>query len=393
MTAWNELALARLRAPALEALAGVPGVWVVGGAVRDALLGRPPRELDLVVEGDAAAVAAVARRLGTPLAVHERFGTATVAGADVAAARRETYARPGALPDVTLGATLQEDLARRDFSVNALTVRLADGAGAAWPGALEDLQARRLRILHPGSFHDDPTRLLRLARYAARLDFAAEPGTAALAGEAVAAGALATVTGARIGAELRLALREPLPAVLLALAGHGIGAAALHPAYAPDAALAEAAHTAGRELGDADPALAALATTVLEAPRPELAAALDRLAFPAAERDALLAAAGGRELAARLRAARTPSAVAAAARGRAPEALAVAAALGAGAAVRRWSEELRHVRLAITGDDLLAQGLSGAAVGAGLRAAMAARLDGTAPDREAQIRAAIEGVP
>ena len=393
MTAWNELALARLRAPVLDALAGVPGVWVVGGAVRDALLGRPPRELDLVVEGDAAAVQAVAQRLGAPLAVHERFGTATVAGADVAAARREAYARPGALPDVTLGATLPEDLARRDFSVNALAVRLADGAGAAWPGALEDLEAGVLRVLHPASFRDDPTRLLRLARYAARLEFSAEPGTAALAGEAVATGAVGTVTGSRIGAELRLALREPLPAALLTLAEHGIGAAAVHPAYAPDAALAAAALDAARELGDADPGLAALATALLDAPRAELAVVLDDLAFPAGERDALLAAAGARDLAGQLGAARTASEVAAAARGRAPEALAVAAALGAQAAVRRWAAELRHVRLAITGDDLLAEGLSGAAVGAGLRAALAARLDGTAPDRETQIRAALEGVP
>src|SRR5947208_8290812 len=94
-----------------EAVAGETGVYVVGGAVRDALLGRTPRELDLVVEGDAVAVARrAAARVGGELTVHERFGTATVRADgfefDLAGARRETYARPGALPDVQLGASL-----------------------------------------------------------------------------------------------------------------------------------------------------------------------------------------------------------------------------------------------------------------------------------------------
>src|SRR5947209_13162192 len=105
--------------PLLEQLADVPGLYVVGGAVRDLLLGRQPRELDLVVEGDAAAVAS---RLGGSRRVHDRFGTVTVTldgrTYDIARARKETYARPGALPDVE-PARLEDDLWRRDFSVNA----------------------------------------------------------------------------------------------------------------------------------------------------------------------------------------------------------------------------------------------------------------------------------
>ena len=152
--------------PALEALAGEPGVHVVGGAVRDALLGRVPRELDLVVEGDAAAVARrAARRLGGHVVAHERFGTATVrapaASFDVVSARTESYERPGALPDVRPGASIEEDLRRRDFAVNAIALRLADGEEIAFPGAREDLAAGRLRVLHPRSFEDDPTRLHR----------------------------------------------------------------------------------------------------------------------------------------------------------------------------------------------------------------------------------------
>src|SRR4051794_40345423 len=202
MASWNEQVIAGLRHPALEVLRDEPEVWVVGGAVRDVLLGRPPRELDVVVEGDAVALA---RRLGEPDAVHERFGTARVGDVDLAAARTETYAAPGALPDVRLGATIEDDLARRDFTVNALAVRLADGTGVGRPGALEDLEARVLRVLHERSFVDDPTRVLRLRRYAARLGFAPDAATARLAADAD----FGTVSGDRLGAELRLALAEP----------------------------------------------------------------------------------------------------------------------------------------------------------------------------------------
>ena len=116
----------------LAAVAGEPGVHVVGGAVRDALLGRVPRELDLVVEGDAMPVAQrAAERVGGTLTVHERFGTATVRtdgfAFDLASARRERYPRPGALPEVELGATIADDLARRDFTVNAMAVAVLDG--------------------------------------------------------------------------------------------------------------------------------------------------------------------------------------------------------------------------------------------------------------------------
>jgi tRNA nucleotidyltransferase (CCA-adding enzyme) len=196
------------RLPAVAALDGEEAVYVVGGAVRDLLLGREPRELDFVVEGDAVAVA---RRTGGRVIAHERFGTATVtvpgATFDLTSARRERYERPGALPTVELGASLREDLERRDFTVNAIALHLADGELTSHPRAREDLDARRLRVLHDGSFLDDPTRLLRLARYSARLGFEPDPETDALAAEAIAGGALDTVTGARLGAELRLLLR------------------------------------------------------------------------------------------------------------------------------------------------------------------------------------------
>src|SRR4029077_17477496 len=119
----------------------------------------------------------------------------------------ETYAAPGALPDV-VPAAIDADLLRRDVTVNAIAVDLASRMLRAAPHALDDLAAGRLRVLHDASFIDDPTRLLRLARYEARLGFVCEDPTAVLAREAIAARALDTVSGARIGAELRLGLAE-----------------------------------------------------------------------------------------------------------------------------------------------------------------------------------------
>src|SRR5689334_16492099 len=318
------------RPPAVAALDGEGAVYVVGGAVRDVLLGRRPHELDFVVEGDAVAVARrAAERLGGEVTVHDRFGTATVTapGAvfDLAGARRERYERPGALPEVELGAPLSEDLARRDFTVNAIALHLADGELTFHPGAREDLDARRLRVLHDGSFRDDPTRLLRLARDAARLGFAVEARTDELAAEAVAGGAVDTVTGSRLGAELRLLLREPQPDALLALERHGLGRALLGRGFRVDAETVRRAIALTPPDGRAD--LAALATTGLDVAR------LDDLAFPAQERDTVAApipalhdGMGAAELWRALRSTR-------------PESVAVAGARGAEQAARRWLED------------------------------------------------------
>jgi tRNA nucleotidyltransferase (CCA-adding enzyme) len=373
--------LERLGRPAaVTALDGEDAVYVVGGAVRDVLLGRQPHELDFVVEGDAVAVARrAADRLGGRVTVHDRFGTATVTapGAvfDLAGARRERYPRPGALPDVELGAPLAADLARRDFTVNAIALHLADGELTYHAGAREDLDAHRLRVLHDGSFHDDPTRLLRLARYAARLGFAPEARTDELAAAAVAGGAVDTVTGSRLGAELRLLLREPQPEALLALERHGLGRALLGPGFHVDPATVRRAIALTPADGRAD--LAALATTGLDTAR------LDDLAFPAQERDTVAAAIpelrddmSDAELWRALRSAR-------------PESVAVAGARGPEQAARRWLDDVRHRRLAITGHDLVAAGLAGPAVGAGLDAAMEAMLAGRATTREDQLAAAL----
>ncbi|HEX4009072.1 MAG TPA: hypothetical protein VHX62_03655 [Solirubrobacteraceae bacterium] len=382
--------------PLLDRLSDTSGVYVVGGAVRDLLRGQPPRDLDLIVDGE---LEPVCLRLGTPDRSHDRFDTATVvldgATYDLARARREVYAHPGALPTVS-PAPIEEDLGRRDFTVNALALGLggADrGRLLTVPGALEDLDAGRLRVLHDASFVDDPTRLLRLARYAARLGFTVEPRTCELARAALAAGALDTVSGARIGAELRLLAAEADP--VGAFVGlHELGAdAAIAPGFGlatpADAALARR----GLELlpADGDPGdlvLAVAAGAVEPARLPDL---LDRLAFPAPRRDTIVAAATrAAGLARALQSAGSPSEIAAAAGSAPVEQVALAGARGPAPAARRWLEDLRHVRLEIDGVDLLEAGIArGPAIGAGLAAARAAKLDGRAAGREAELAEAL----
>ena len=362
----------------LTAYAPGDGVHLVGGAVRDLLRARLPRELDLVVEGD---VDAVALRLGGTIRSHDRFGTARVQADgceyDLARARTETYAAPGALPDVRR-ASLAEDLHRRDVTVNAIALSL-DGRLLHVEGALADLDAGVLRVLHDGSFVDDPTRLWRVARYAARLGFTVEPRTRALA----AAADPSTVSGDRLGAELRLALREPDPFAALRAAEE------LNPRLLPDGfAVREEAGRPALELlpPEGRPDLVVLAACTAGMGARELLAWLDAMGFTAGERD-VVAAASRFVTGAPLRAARTNAEVARAARGAPLEAV----ALGGGDNARRWLDELRHVRLEITGDDLLAAGVpQGPEVGERLRRALDRKLDGEIDGREEELEAALD---
>src|SRR5919197_1303559 len=259
------------------------------------LLGREPaRDLDLVVEDDAGPVARLlAQRLGGRATFHEPFLTARVdAGEhayDLATARRERYTRPGALPEVE-PAPLDEDLLRRDFTVNAIAANL-DGDVREAPGAHEDLREGRLRVLHDASFADDPTRLLRLVRYAARLDFGIDQRTSVLARGAIAAGA---ALGLADHLGLLAALRPPLR-------------------WRPELA----AHA--RELLDAPTVL--LANAAIDADADALRAAMDDWRFPADERDRVVAAVrDAPPLAERLQSEPRPSEIAVAAGRTSPEA-------------------------------------------------------------------------
>lgn len=202
-------------------------VWVVGGPVRDALLGRPLGDLDFTLEQRASEfAAALAGELGASVRRFDEFMTSRVnlpSGEiiDVATTRAEHYTRPGALP-IVAPAGIGDDLKRRDFTVNAIALELTSRDLEDPFGGVADLQRRLLRILHRDSFRDDPTRIFRGLRLAARLGFEIEPETAARMGEALDDGAMESVSRERRWRELRLAMSEPDPvAVLSALAGAG----------------------------------------------------------------------------------------------------------------------------------------------------------------------------
>jgi tRNA nucleotidyltransferase (CCA-adding enzyme) len=382
------------RAPRVEG--PLPGISLVGGAVRDLLLGREPHELDLVVEGDAQAVASeLGRRLRGAGRAHELFGTHTIEDADsglrvdVAMARAEEYPEPGALP-VVRPAALDEDLLRRDFTVNAIALGLSPerrGELKAAPEALADLEAGRLRVLHDRSFLDDPTRLIRLVRYAPRLGFAIEPRTEELARAAFAAGAPATAGVARMGNELQLLLGEPtaIEGLLLLRDLAGPGGLGEHFDVDPGplrAALALLPADGRRELlllaglarsADRSTFRAWLEGMHVRRPEPALDAQRDPVGLASEMADAPDDLALHRLL-----------------RSRSPEAVALAGAYGAQEPARRWFDSLRHVKLDITGDDLVAAGVpQGPEIGRRLDAALGKRLNEGVTGRDAQLAAAL----
>jgi tRNA nucleotidyltransferase (CCA-adding enzyme) len=348
--------------PELDAVREVDGdpVYLVGGAVRDLLFGHGRADIDLVVEGDAVAFA---QRLGVEVVSHERFGTAKARldghEVDIASARSESYPHPGALPVVEPNATLDEDLGRRDFTINAMAIALDGSARLVDPhGGQADLATRRLRILHPRSFEDDPTRAIRAARYAARFGFALEPQTE----ELLRRTDLSTVSSDRRDAELaRLAAERRAPRGFGLLAEWGL-----------------------IELREGGEALAEKVDKLLEAPPWQGQA--DRV-------PALLAAAlgppGGEVTLAASRPER-PSEAVALASSHDPVELLLARALGA-EWLDRYLDEWRSVTLAIDGEDLVAAGIAeGPAVGLGLSAALRRKLDGELDGREEELAAALE---
>lgn len=348
--------------PELDAVHDVAGgkpVYLVGGAVRDLLLGRGRADIDLVVEGDATALAS---RLGGEVVEHERFATAKARlgghEVDIATARAETYPHPGALPEVDPTAGIAADLARRDFTINAMAIPLRRDPELIDPHrGREDLESGWLRILHPSSFDDDPTRALRAARYTARFGFELEPDTADRLREAD----LTTVSADRREAELlRLAGEREAARGFALLAEWGL-------LELPERRLALAAR---------------VATLLTESPWDDVAPR-DR---------AFLAAALGRwgkaeELAATRP--ERPSDAVGLARSATPLELVLARALGADW-LDRYMAEWRAVALEIDGDDLLAAGIpQGPRIGRGLQAALVRKLDGEISGRAQELEVAL----
>lgn len=194
-------------------------LYLVGGVVRDLLLRRENWDLDLTLEGDGIAFARlVADRYRAGLAVFERFATARLVlpnrlKIDIASTRRESYVKPAALPDVA-SASLQEDLYRRDFTINAMAIQLNPATFGELHdpyGGQHDLKAKTIRVLHERSFLDDPTRIFRAIRFTQRFGFSLEPSTRGLLEEAAATNLIQQLSGPRLCNEILLLLGERDP--------------------------------------------------------------------------------------------------------------------------------------------------------------------------------------
>jgi len=210
-----------LEAGKAAASATTTRAYLVGGPVRDLLRGVGTEDLDLAVEGDGHAFAAeLARLLAADVSSNERFLTWKLIApghhhVDLAMVRTETYRHPGALPEVGEATSIEEDLQRRDFTVNAMAVRLNDGELVDPFDGRSDLEAGLLRVLHDASFTDDPTRVYRGLRFARRCALTIEVQTERLLDDAIRTGALRTVTTERLWKEIDLACREQEPVPVL----------------------------------------------------------------------------------------------------------------------------------------------------------------------------------
>ncbi len=365
--------VARLRGPLAGAAKGA-AVYLVGGAVRDLLLGAAHVDVDLVVDGDGVAVARrLAEATGEKLVVYGAFGTATVGDVDLATARSERYAAPGALPDVE-AATLAADLARRDFSINAIAASLADGTFGDLTdphGGVADVRAGLVRVLHDASFRDDSTRLIRAARSAARLGFQLDAATEEQARVVAAAGLVTSVGGPRLRDALLVLLAEDTaPAALALLASLGV-LDGISPGLTVDPiALSELDDLAG-EAPDVDRGRARFALLLRSLEPAERSRLVEWLRLRRADARVVIAAAEA-----------TPAGL--------DQLPPEAALVIGGTAGRSWLADHRHVALELDGNDLVAElGLRpGPDVGRILDALLRAKRAGELPDRAAELERA-----
>jgi len=400
----------------IEAAAAARGLkaYLVGGVVRDLLLHRETRDLDVVVEGDACAFGReLVATLGGTIRVHEAFQTAALflpggTRLDLASARTEHYRVPAALPEVSPGG-IRQDLFRRDFTINALAVQLTAphfGRLLDFFGSRRDLRQGKIRVMHGVSFIEDPTRAFRAVRFATQLGFGISRETAHLIRVATEERVFERVSPVRLRREVEQLLggRRPVAAVQL-LAEHRL-LGALHPQLKPSRrcyARLERAEEAlswhrlsfpEQKIADWVVALCVLAEGMEPSARCEI---LDRLR---PGRTAARILREGPEIVHRilrglaLRRSLPASLVVETCHGEPVEALLLCMALAGREEVRRalaeYLSRLRDVRPDITGKELIRAGVpQGPRVALGLRAALHAKLDGRAPDGAAQLRAAL----
>jgi len=362
----------------------VQGVYLVGGQVRDLLLERHVYDIDLMVAGDARKLAAhLAQHRGGQVLAATVFGTVKLEvpglSADIAMARRESYERPGALPRVEKGDP-KEDLARRDYTINAMAIDLWPGRFGTlfdFYGGMRDITLKRLRVLHEQSFADDPTRILRGLRYEARLGFQFETRTAGLLTRDMHH--LEAVSGPRIRSEVMRILREPTRAAALSRAEDLGVLAAIHPALRVPKRVAEAMAASAEGTEDLPYFVALMGAALTEEEARAVAARLD----PPREWTELLLAGPSYRAISRLleKPDLKPSEIVEVLSPFPTDALRPQLAVAPPTLQRErlnlYLSELRAVRQACTGDDLIAAGVpAGPLVGELLDELRRARLDG-----------------
>lgn len=403
------LELPQSLAPVLEAISAVSGpyegVYLVGGSVRDILLGEPNFDVDIVVVGDGIALAiALAQELEGRVQAHDKFGTAVVLyghdeRVDVVTARSESYEAPASLPTVEPG-SIDDDLHRRDFTINAMAVSLKDGE----PGLLvdpfeghSDLQAGRIRVLHDRSFSDDPTRILRAIRYEDRYGFRMDDETVALARACIATGHVGDLSGARLREELIALLEEGDVSHAIPRLAELEAEKEIHPHVVADAEAVQLFDRL-RELNDRYdldvPAwrlgLAALARKL---PSDEIAPWLDGLKVRRRDADQIAAAiTDGPKIAEQLGGVSpTPADIVALAEPNAPDAPLFALGLTDLPQLHEYFDRLAGIRLEITGADVAELGLGESPrVGEILAELRRRKLNGELEGRESELAAARE---
>ncbi len=365
---------------------GLP-LYLVGGGVRDLLMGRSVKDIDLVVEGDAGPLAsALAAALAGKVTARSQFGTFKVSALgmelDVVTARRETYKKPGALPTVSPDA-IADDLWRRDFTINAMALRLEPAPTQRLDptGGQRDIESKLVRILHDASFQDDATRMMRAVRYEQRLGFRLEEETEALLRRDLRM--LDTISGDRLRHELLLIFQEEATNLMLLRTAELGLLAAVHSGL-PD--VKELTRRLERLAASLQPThyVAVLAYSLDDHEREGF---IQRLKMPATWAKAVRDVASARDAAGVLAGERSPAAAYRKLHGLSVEAIQVAASLapleGSRHALERYVNEWRHVRPLLSGRDLERLGLPpGPRIGEMLAALRDARLEGRVHTRE-----------
>jgi len=408
----GELGLDELLGHIQAVAAGVRGVYLVGGAVRDLLLGEPGFDIDIAVEGDGIALANdLAARLRGHVRPHEKFGTAVVVAhtthgdrqrVDVASTRSESYEHPAALPKVE-HAGIRSDLARRDFTINAMAVSLKPenyGDLLDYYGGLADLEARRIVVLHNLSFIEDPTRILRAIRYENRYGLRMDKHTLNLARACCAMDLVGDLSSARLRDELVALLDEQkvdfslkrMEELGLAPSIHG----RLHAGRATRDLVRRADKVRQKHHLEAElPRWRARLVWLLRELEPEeIATWTERMRIRRVDAEVLeRALVVGRRLVERVSRGPSEADLFELARSEPLEAVVVAMVLdasgSAAARLGRFLDVTRHVRLEIRGDDLLALGFSASPeMGDVLRSVLHLKLNGVVHTRRDEVAAA-----